>query len=194
MSNSDQIEVPQLAVDELYQVEQMDAEFTLVELVDWVNNAVERFYPKANQNRDKRVSNVFTVRTLRHYQTLECLDTPSKIGRTAIYGFRHYLQALLIRKFLFVGCSPEGIRRTLQGLSNSQYKELLFTDIKITQMEPTALLQLSDNTDCPVPSSPESWIRYKLCPDLELSIKKNATKLTQHQRESLLLQVDQLLQ
>lgn len=71
-------------------------------LMAWMNDAVERFFPEANEGIDKRVSNTFTVRTPRHYQTLECLDAPEKDGRRAIYGFRHYLQALLIRKLLYL--------------------------------------------------------------------------------------------
>ncbi|MFM2221183.1 MAG: hypothetical protein RLZZ553_931, partial [Verrucomicrobiota bacterium] len=101
--------VPSLdvALKELDQLETMHLEFSMENLVEWVNNAVRRFYPQANEGGDKRVSDSFTVRTLRYYQTLGCLDTPDKDGRRAIYGYRHYLQALIIRKLLYLRYAPE---------------------------------------------------------------------------------------
>ena len=86
-TNKPVISIPSLALVELDQVAQMSPQFSMEDLVDWVNNAVARFYPEANDSGDKRVSSSFTVRTLRHYQTLGCLDAPEKDGRSAIYGF-----------------------------------------------------------------------------------------------------------
>lgn len=181
------ITIPKLAVEELNQVETMDPSFSMDELVDWVNEAVERFYPEANQDGDKRVSNSFTVRTLRHYQTLECLDVPEKNGRRAIYGFRHYLQALLIRKLLYLRCSPNDIRVALSGKSNANYKSMLFSDIQITSVKQISSETVKDNlaVSAVTPSS-ETWTRITLGPYAELHLKKSSKRLSPTDRADLL--------
>jgi DNA-binding transcriptional MerR regulator len=187
------ITIPKQAVKELDQVESMQPKFSMPDLVEWVNAAVERFYPEANEGGDKRVSDSFTVRTLRHYQTLECLDAPEKQGRSAIYGFRHYLQALLIRKLLYLRCSPDAIRDTLGGKSNAQYKEMLFADLHIT---PT--IQPSGNSTEATGPSPavqgnETWTRMIINPGVELHLKSETTRMTPTERKQLLYSIEQRL-
>ena len=185
--------IPRLALEELDQVEQMSPEFSMNDLVTWVNNAVERFYPQANEGGDKRVSSSFTVRTLRHYQTLGCLDAPGKDGRSAIYGFRHYLQALLIRKLLYLRCSPESIRLTLEGQTDTQYKEMLFADLQITPSEQSvAKLSPEQSPEKPASTS-ESWTRITLGPDAELHLKEQPGRLSPTRKKELLRQIEQNL-
>lgn len=187
------ITIPKLAVVELDQVESMKPEFSMEDLVEWVNNAVERFYPEANEGIDKRVSNSFTVRTLRHYQTLGCLDAPEKDGRRAIYGFRHYLQALLIRKLLYLRCPPETIRKTLQGKSDKEYKGMLFADLRITPSESVAASPASSASSEPPAPVTESWTRIVLGPDAELNLKKTSRRMEPAKRRQLLKLIEQEL-
>ena len=185
------ISIPQLAVQELDQVEQMNPEFSMQDLVDWVNQAVARFLPQANEGGDKRVSNSFTVRTLRHYQTLECLDAPEKDGRRAIYSFRHYLQALLIRKLLYLGCSPDSIRESLKGKTNEQYKEMLFGDLNIIESStPLAVLPMKVAIPVPPSSETESWTRITLGPGAELHLQGHVGSLSPAKRKKLLTQIE----
>jgi len=182
------ITIPKLAVEELDQVEKMDAQFSMSELVEWVNDAVERFFPEANEGVDKRVSNTFTVRTLRHYQTLECLDSPEKNGRNAIYRFRHYLQALLIRKLLYLRYSPDQIRETLNGKTNQQYKEMLFSDINIA---PSGRAMPSST-----PSYPriQTQTRITLSQDAELLLNKPPHRMTPDERLQLFNSIQKILE
>lgn len=188
--NKTVISIPELAVQELDQVEQMNPEFSMQDLVDWVNQAVARFLPQANESGDKRVSNSFTVRTLRHYQTLECLDSPHKDGRRAIYSFRHYLQALLIRKLLYLGCSPDSIRETLKGKTNPQYKDMLFGDLNIIESStPIAVLPGKVATPATPSSGAESWTRITLGPGAELHLQGHVGSLSPAKRRKLLAQI-----
>lgn len=187
------ITIPRLAVEELDQVETMQPHFSMQDLVEWVNSAVERFYPEANEGIDKRVSNIFTVRTLRHYQTLGCLDAPEKDGRRAVYGFRHYLQALLIRKLLYLRCSPESIRKTLQGKSDKEYKSMLFADLEIAPSEPVAAsLASSTSSESSTPIT-EPWTRIILGPDAEIHLKKTSRRMEPAKRRQLLKLIEQEL-
>ena len=182
------ITISKLAVEELDQVEKANIQFSMSELVEWVNAAVERFFPEANASVDKRVSNTFTVRTLRHYQTLGCLDSPEKNGRNAIYGFRHYLQALLIRKLLYLRYSPDQIRETLNAKPNKRYKEMLFSDINIAPTTRTIPSSLS--------SYPRSQTRthIALSPDAELILSKSPQRLTPDERLQLLQSLQEFLE
>jgi len=182
------ITIPKLAVEELDQVEAMEAEFSMPDLVNWVNGAVERFYPEANEGGDKRVSNSFTIRTLRHYQTLECLDAPEKEGRRAIYGFRHYLQALLIRKLLYLRYSPDQIRETLNAKSNKKYKQMLFDNLNIA---PSGRAMPSGTPSYP---RTQTWTRVALSPDAELILNKPPQRLSADERLQLLNAIQEILE
>jgi DNA-binding transcriptional MerR regulator len=181
--------IPAVAARELEQVERMDAEFSMDDLVDWVNSAVSRFYPQANEGGDKRVSDHFTVRTLRYYQTLGCLDAPDKDGRRAIYGFRHYLQALLIRKLLYLRFAPEHIHAALIGQTNEQYQDMLFTEIP------------SPNGHTPRPSptrnaqaNPDTYTRITLTPGMELHIQHLSCTLSENTKHRILKLIQQEIQ
>lgn len=195
-TNKPVISIPSLALEELDQVEQMSPQFSMEDLVHWVNNAVTRFYPEANDSGDKRVSSSFTVRTLRHYQTLGCLDAPEKDGRSAIYGFRHYLQALLIRKLLYLRCSPESIRITLKGKSDKQYKDMLFADLDIvSSASPIAVLPSSveppaKSSAAPASPGEELWTRIPLGPGAELHLQGQVGSLSPAKKKKLLKQIE----
>lgn len=182
------ITIPILAVEELDEVENMDIQFSMSELVEWVNSAVDRFFPEANEGGDKRVSNSFTVRTLRHYQTLECLDAPEKDGRRAIYGFRHYLQALLIRKLLYLRYSPDQIRETLNAKTNKRYKEMLFSDINIA---PSGRIMPSSTPTYP---RTQTWTKVTLSPDAELLLSKPPHRMSSEERLQLINTIQEILE
>lgn len=185
--------IPQLAKDELAEVERENFKFSLDDLAGLVNTSVDRFFAaaKASEASDKRVSNTFSIRTLRHYQTLGCIDSPEKDGRRAIYGFRHYLQSLLIRKLLYLRCPPETIKDTLQGKSIEQYKTLLFSDLDIAPNQP-AKVTLTEDMSITEPCT-ETWSRITLNSHIELHIKKPSTRMSPKERKELIAQIEEEL-
>ena len=78
----------------------------LTELLERINRVAEHLAPEEDEDgRDSRVKRMFTERSFRHYQTLGCIDPPEKEGRRTAYGFRHFVQALLVRRLLcWNGC------------------------------------------------------------------------------------------
>ncbi len=66
-----------------------------------------------------RVRDVPDARTIRYYTTLGLLDRPSGWrGRTALYGKRHLLQIVAIKRLQARGLSLAEIQRRLPGLSD----------------------------------------------------------------------------
>ena len=144
-------------------VENMDWEegVTLTTLVDWINAVVAMYRPK---NLDSRSSPNFTPRSFRHYQTLGCIDSPERVGKQAMYGFRHYLQALLVRKLLWEKVSAGQIVTLLEGKSNEDCKALLFQGI--------AIVPGGDSSGSP--SRSEQWSRIHLAEGIELHLQESS--------------------
>ena len=73
-----------------------------------------------------KVTDVPTIRTLRFYVTQGLLDKPLAYEhRTALYGYRHLLQVVVI-KYLQANHIPiSKIREVLQGLSNEDLERLV---------------------------------------------------------------------
>jgi hypothetical protein len=71
----------------------------LTELLKRINRVAAHLAPEEN-GQHSRVKRLYTDRSFRHYQTLGCIDPPEKEGRQASYQFRHFVQALLVRKLL----------------------------------------------------------------------------------------------
>jgi len=179
---------------ELEQLETMQLEFSMEDLVLWVNHAVRRFYPQANEGGDKRVSDSFTVRTLRYYQTLGCLDAPDKDGRRAMYGYRHYLQALLIRKLLFLRFTPEGIHEALKGQSNREYKAMLFAELPISRAQGSGIVRaaMGDRKEA-LRAHHEIWTHIHMAPGIELRLKGQAGDLSKSAKMKILKLIDQVI-
>ena len=126
------IRIPEAAVAELTKVEEMDWSegISLDHLLEWLNGQAARFRPDEIDAK-ARSSMKFTSRTFRHYQTQGIIDAPVRAGKTAMYGFRHYLQGLLLRKLLWERVPSEQIATLMSGRSNEGYKQLLFEGIEI---------------------------------------------------------------
>src|SRR6516164_257062 len=63
-----------------------------------------------------RVRDVPDRRTIRYYTTLGLLDRPAEMrGRTALYGRRHLLQLVAIKKLQACGQSLAEVQGTLTG-------------------------------------------------------------------------------
>jgi DNA-binding transcriptional MerR regulator len=72
-----------------------------------------------------RVRDVPDRRTIRYYTTLGLLDRPAEMrGRTALYGRRHLLQLVAIKRLQARGLSLAEIQERLLGLPNSRLESL----------------------------------------------------------------------
>jgi hypothetical protein len=117
--------------------------FEIIEKADWtegvplakllarVNTVASEFLLDAN-DRDSRVSRVFSSRSFRHYQTLGCIDAPDRVGKEVVYGFRHFVQALLVRRLLWERLPSERIVTLMAGRSTEETKRMLFEGIEIS--------------------------------------------------------------
>ena len=103
---------------------------TLTELLKRTNRLAVLFLSD-DIGSDSRVSPVFQPRSFRRYQTLGCIDVPERVGKRAMYGYRHFVQALLVRKLLWEGESAERIVRAMAGRSTVETKRMLFEGIEM---------------------------------------------------------------
>jgi hypothetical protein len=97
--------------------------------------AAAQFLP-GEAGRDSRVWRVFSPRSFRHYQTLGCIDVPERVGKRAVYGYRHFVQALLVRKLLWEHLPAERLATLMAGCSTEEGRKLLGQTICISTMNP----------------------------------------------------------
>jgi DNA-binding transcriptional MerR regulator len=72
-----------------------------------------------------RVRDVPDLRTIRYYTTLGLLDRPAEMrGRTALYGQRHLLQLVAIKRLQARGLTLAEVQQRVVGLSNAALRRL----------------------------------------------------------------------
>lgn len=111
---------------------------TLDELCTQVALALSTDYAGAP---NERVRDVPDRRTVRYYTTLGLIDRPAQLrGRTALYGRRHLLQLVAIKRLQANGLSLSEVQQRLYGQTDAE-------------LEPIA--QLPPSSACPA-AEPES--------------------------------------
>ena len=180
MSADFKIRIPESAIQELDEVEEMDWShgLGLKELADCINHIVERFRPDSI-NESARSSAAFSPRSLRHYQTMGCIDAPKRAGKAVVYGFKHYLQGLVIRKLLWEKMSSEQITTLMAGRDTGELKRLLLEGIEIVAAGG------SEKTDSP-PTDGGTWKRVVLAPGVELHLGSSRRTLSKQEVERIL--------
>ena len=99
-----------------------DPIFSLTELVDAAKE-VMRDWPAPDNRRIRAMPD---VRTLRYYTQLGLLDRPIAFrGRTALYGRRHLLQVLAVKRLQFSGRSLEQIQEDLYGADAASLEQVV---------------------------------------------------------------------
>ena len=166
------IRIPESAIREFKQVEQMDWSdgVSLAELLEWVNEVAARFRP-AEIGADSRASQEFSPRTFRHYQTLGCIDAPERAGKQAVYRFRHYVQALLLRKLIWERVPSEKIATLMAGRSTAETQQLLFEGIEIVARQASKA-----GGSASAPATGETWKRIGVVPGVELHLRGDLPK------------------
>ncbi len=75
---------------------------------------------------DGRIAADVDARGIRYYQTLGILDKPVRYdGRRAVYGYRHLLQLLAVKKLQQEGHPLQLIQRTLAGRPTERLEEAI---------------------------------------------------------------------
>ena len=96
--------------------------WTIAQLGDAVAAALEEGY---DGPPNARVRDVPDQRTIRYYTTLGLLDRAAEMrGRTALYGHRHLLQLVAIKKLQAKGQSLAEVQRALIGQTNAALARL----------------------------------------------------------------------
>jgi prophage antirepressor-like protein len=94
---------------------------------------------RVNQNAQRLIcgwtGRKFAPRNFRKYQTDGGVDEPYKSGKRAVYGYRQYLQGLVILKLRWEKMSPKQINEFLKGKDNEELERILRTDCAISPAE-----------------------------------------------------------
>jgi DNA-binding transcriptional MerR regulator len=137
-----------------------------------------------------RVRDVPDSRTIRYYTTLGILDRPAAMrGRIALYGRRHLLQLVAIKRLQAQGLSLAQVQERVLGLSNAALRRLdAALSVEGTGAESAppdsspraeSFWRLSGSPDEePASSSVASWQRVVLDGGVELSME--ATRELDH--------------
>jgi DNA-binding transcriptional MerR regulator len=84
-----------------------------------------------------RVRDVPDLRTIRYYTTLGLLDRPAEMrGRTALYGPRHLLQLVAIKRLQARGLSLAAVQERVVGLSDASLRRLVAAEAAASAAEP----------------------------------------------------------
>ena len=106
-----------------------DAGVPLDELLSRVNQVAAKLL-LVGKAVDSRISHTLVPRTFRHYQTLGCIDVPEKHGRNASYSYRHFLQALLVRRLLADGVPARRMQELVSG-SGDELKKMILGGVEM---------------------------------------------------------------
>lgn len=181
------IRIPESAVRELDEVEAMDwgEGLGLLDLIAWINQVAERFRPDS-VNEGARSSAAFSPRSFRHYQTMGCVDAPRRVGKSVAYGFKHYVQGLVIRKLLWEKMSSEQIAALMAGKDVSELKRLLLEGIEI--------VAAGGGGKADLPSTDGgTWKRVVLAPGVELHLEASRPALSEEEVELALEKARKIL-
>ncbi|MGC8640127.1 MAG: MerR family transcriptional regulator [Isosphaeraceae bacterium] len=96
--------------------------WTIHELTAQVKRELAVDYAGASSGR---IRDVPDTRTIRYYTTLGLLDRPAQMrGRTALYGRRHLLQLVAIKKLQAAGLSLTQVQKRLAGATDRLLQRL----------------------------------------------------------------------
>lgn len=162
----------------------------LSEMMERINRVAESL-PGDHDDPDSgptRVSRLFTERSFRHYQTLNCMDVPEKHGRNASYGYRHFVQALLIRRLLAEDVAATRMPELTGGSSTPELERMFLHGVEVvlrpggggeadTRPSRDQKVRRSGGGN-----SVTGWIRVALGEGVELHLRDQRPKMTAEER------------
>jgi DNA-binding transcriptional MerR regulator len=190
----------------LEQLAQNKPSWSLDEFVQVTNELLPQFLPEERSHT--RVREEITSRLVRHYTTLGMLDEPVKMGRYAIYTYRHLLQILVVRRLLTEGFGASAIDKLATSKDNVELEALLQGGVQLTvtsanpalaflqqiqqrQSVPNLPPKLPATKPLPQPyptSTPFQWVRVEILSGLEIHIREDFIYPSSPQEQQNLLQ------
>ena len=168
-----------------------DEDVSLDELLARVNRVAAKLLP-ATEERDSRISPTLVPRTFRHYVTHGCIDPGQRVGRRAVYGYRQFVQALLVRRLLADGVSAERIASLVAGKSLEEIKRMLLGGVEfVTRSEGTKALDPIAATAAF--DTEERWSRTLLAPGVELHLRNDLPRFKPAELRQLVELVEKAL-
>jgi DNA-binding transcriptional MerR regulator len=153
---------------------------SLHELLGRVNRAAPGFLPEegghggqgGRDGKAGRVRREFTERSFRHYQTLRCIEPPQKRGRNAAYGFRHLVQALLVRALLWRGLPAGQIAEIIPHAGTGELERMLMGGVEMVARGEVAGGGEGGRTGAGTgEGEAETWRRVRVVPGVELHLR-----------------------
>jgi DNA-binding transcriptional MerR regulator len=135
-----------------------------------------------------RVKRLYTDRSFRHYTTHGCIDPPEKEGRRSVYRFRHFVQALLVRKLLWERVPSEQIAVLMAGRGTEE-TERMFLD----GTEMVARADGRESGSAVAPGTVETWRRVQVVPGVELHLRNDLKMLGVAELKELLARLETAL-
>ncbi|MDP6360237.1 MAG: MerR family transcriptional regulator [Planctomycetota bacterium] len=110
--------------------DQKGSSWTLAELEEQAEAALSDAYP-GQQNR--QIREIPNLRTIRYYTTLGIIDRPADwSGRTALYGEKHLLQLVAIKKLQAQGKTLSEIQEEIAGITTRELRDLADIPTKVS--------------------------------------------------------------
>jgi DNA-binding transcriptional MerR regulator len=172
----------------------------LSELLDRINRVAECLPGGSvgTESGTRRVSRFFTERSFRHYQTLGSIDVPDKHGRNASYGYRHFLQALLVRRLLADGVPARRMQELVSG-SGDEVKRMILGGVEMV-MRPGGGVEAEarpnryqETLRACAENSVSGWLRVALGEGIELHVSDKRPKMTAEQRRQMPKRIEELV-
>ena len=160
----------------------------LTELLKLINRVAWHIAPEEN-GQHSRVKRLYTDRSFRHYQTLGCIDPPEKEGRQASYQFRHFVQALLVRKLLWERVPSEQIVVVMSGRGTEETERMLRGGIEMVGRGG----EDRNGQESPASGMVETWRRVQVVPGVELHLRDGLKKLRAADLKNLLAALEKAL-
>ena len=173
--------LPTAAVQEFEKIEQVnwDGGVPLTELLSRVHRVVVLFLPDDDGQGPsvRRVKRLYTPRSFRHYQTSSCIDPPERRGNQVFYGYRHFIQALLVRKLLWERVPTERIAALMGGRSTADTSRMLLGGVEMVAREGvTESVSQSASLMSSGPGAVETWRHIGVAPGLQLLLHSDLPK------------------
>jgi DNA-binding transcriptional MerR regulator len=162
----------------------------ITESLKRINRVAAHLSPEEDDGTS-RVKRVFTERSFRHYQTLGCINPPEKDGHQASYQFRHFVQALLVRKLLWERVPSEQIAVLMAGRSTDETERMFLGGIEMVAKAEVGAGALASRSSAPGPA--ETWKRVQVAPGVELHLREGMPKRKAADLKDLMERIEKAL-
>lgn len=138
---------------------QRDAAWKLEEFVQEVNMRIAAMLP--SDQYDARQREDFSIRLLRHYSSLGLVDESERVGREALYRYRHLLQVLSLRTLQREGWNSKAIAG-FNGRDSGELEAFLSErDPNLDAMPAAALEEPQARQSAPLAAAPNQYLSQK---------------------------------